>query len=125
MRHRVAGRKLNRSMGHRNALRRNLITELYRHERVQTTKAKALAIRGEAEKLITTAKRGIAAGEAKAVHARRLAAARINDPEIVKKLFDDIALRYTDRPGGYTRILKLGPRLGDSAEMAIIELVEE
>lgn len=112
-------------MGHRNALRRNLITELYRHERVQTTKAKALAIRGEAEKLITTAKRGIAAGEAKAVHARRLAAARITDPEIVKKLFDDIALRYADRPGGYTRILKLGPRLGDSAEMAIIELVEE
>jgi large subunit ribosomal protein L17 len=125
MRHRVAGRKLNRSMGHRSALRRNLITELYRHERVQTTKAKALAIRGEAEKLITTAKRGIAAGEAKAVHARRLAAARINDPEIVRKLFDDIALRYTDRPGGYTRILKLGPRLGDAAEMAIIELVEE
>ncbi len=125
MRHRVAGRKLNRSMGHRNALRRNLITELYRHERVHTTKAKALAIRGEAEKLITTAKRGIAAGEAKAVHARRLAAARITDPEIVKKLFDDIALRYADRPGGYTRILKLGPRLGDSAEMAIIELVEE
>ena len=125
MRHQVAGRKLNRSMGHRSALRRNLITELYRHERVQTTKAKALAIRGEAEKLITTAKRGIAAGEAKAVHARRLAAARINDPEIVRKLFDDIALRYTDRPGGYTRILKLGPRLGDSAEMAIIELVEE
>lgn len=125
MRHRVAGRRLNRSMGHRNALRRNLITELYRHERVQTTKAKALAIRGEAEKLITTAKRGIAAGEAKAVHARRLAAARITDPEIVKKLFDDIALRYADRPGGYTRILKLGPRLGDSAEMAIIELVEE
>ncbi len=125
MRHRVAGRRLNRSMGHRNALRRNLITELYRHERLETTKAKAQAIRGEAEKLITTAKRGIAAGEAKAVHARRLAAARINDPEIVQKLFDDIALRYADRPGGYTRIIKLGPRLGDSAEMAIIELVEE
>ncbi len=125
MRHRVAGRKLNRPMGHRNALRRNLITELYRHERLQTTKAKAQAIRGEAEKLITTAKRGIAASESKAVHARRLAAARINDPEIVKKLFDDIAPRFADRPGGYTRILKLGPRLGDSAEMVIIELVEE
>jgi large subunit ribosomal protein L17 len=125
MRHRVAGRRLNRSMGHRNALRRNLITELYRHERLETTKAKAQAIRGEAEKLITTAKRGIAAGDAKVVHARRMAAARINDPEIVKKLFDDIALRYADRNGGYTRIIKLGPRLGDSAEMAIIELVEE
>jgi large subunit ribosomal protein L17 len=112
-------------MGHRNALRRNLVTELYRHERLETTKAKAQAIRGEAEKLITTAKRSIAAGDAKIVHARRLAAGRLNDPEIVKKLFDDIALRYTDRPGGYTRIIKLGPRLGDAAEMAIIELVEE
>ena len=125
MRHRVTGRRLNRSTGHRKALRRNLITELYRHERIQTTRAKAQAVRGEAEKLITTAKRGNAAGEAKAVHARRLAAARLNDPEIVKKLFDDIAPRYADRPGGYTRIVKLGPRLGDSAEMAILELVEE
>ncbi|NIS79324.1 MAG: 50S ribosomal protein L17 [Anaerolineales bacterium] len=125
MRHRVAGKRLNRSMGHRKALRRNLITELFRHERIQTTRAKASAIRSEAEKLITIAKRGNAAGEAKVVQARRAASGRLNDPEIVKKLFDDIAPRYTDRPGGYTRILKLGPRLGDAAEMAIIELVEE
>ena len=125
MRHRIAGKRLNRSMGHRKALRRNLITELFRHERIRTTRAKASAIRSEAEKLITTAKRGNAAGEAKVVQARRSAAARLNDPEIVKKLFDEIAPRYADRPGGYTRILKLGPRLGDAAEMAIIELVEE
>jgi large subunit ribosomal protein L17 len=98
---------------------------LFRHERIHTTRAKAAAIRGEAEKMITKAKRGNAAGEAKAVHARRLAAGRLNDPEIVKKLFDEIAPRYADRPGGYTRVIKLGPRGGDAAEMALIELVEE
>lgn len=125
MRHRVAGRRLNRSSGHRKALRRNLITELFRHERIRTTFAKAKAIRGAAEKLITTAKRGNLAGEVQAVSARRLAAARLFDPEIVKKLFDDIAPRFADRPGGYTRIIKLGLRAGDAAEMALIELVEE
>ena len=125
MRHQVSGRRLGRSSGHRKALRRSLITELFRHERIRTTRAKAAAIRGEAEKMITKAKRGNAAGEAKAVHARRLAAGRLNDPEIVKKLFDEIAPRYADRPGGYTRIIKLGPRGGDAAEMALIELVEE
>lgn len=125
MRHQVAGKRLGRSSGHRKALRRNLITELFRHERIQTTRAKAIAIRSEAEKLITTAKRGNTAGEEKAVHARRLVSARLNDPEIVKKLFDDIAPRFADRPGGYTRIIKLGPRLGDAAEIALIELVEE
>jgi large subunit ribosomal protein L17 len=125
MRHQVAGKRLGRSSGHRKALRRNLITELFRHERIQTTRAKAVAIRSEAEKLITTAKRGNTAGEEKAVHARRLVSARLNDPEIVKKLFDDIAPRFADRPGGYTRIIKLGPRLGDAAEIALIELVEE
>ncbi len=125
MRHQVAGYKLGRSSGHRKALRRSLITELFRHERIRTTRAKAASIRGAAEKLITLAKRGNEAGEAKAVHARRLAAARLNDPEIVKKLFDDIAPRYTDRPGGYTRMLKLGPRQGDAAEMVLLELVEE
>jgi large subunit ribosomal protein L17 len=102
-----------------------MITELFRHERIQTTLAKARAIRGAAEKLITLSKHGNAEGEAKAVHARRLAAARLNDPEIVKKLFDEIAPRYAERPGGYTRILKLGPRGGDAAEMALLELVEE
>jgi large subunit ribosomal protein L17 len=125
MRHQVAGKKLNRSSAHRAALRKNLTKELFRHERVRTTKAKAQAARGEAERLITLAKKGNAAGEAKAVHARRRAAAQITDPEIVKKLFDDIAVRYVDRPGGYTRILKLGPREGDGAEMVLLELVEE
>jgi large subunit ribosomal protein L17 len=102
-----------------------MITELFRHERIRTTHAKAKAIRGAAEKLITLSKRGIAAGEAKVIHSRRLAAARLNDPEIVKKLFDEIAPRYAERPGGYTRILKLGPRGGDAAEMVLLELVEE
>ncbi|HIC93538.1 MAG TPA: 50S ribosomal protein L17 [Anaerolineae bacterium] len=117
MRHRKAGRKLGRSSGHRKALYRNLITELFRHERIKTTEAKARAIRPLAEKLITLGKRGD-------LHARRLAAARLNDPLVVKKLFDELAPRYENRPGGYTRILKLGRRRGDGAEMAIIELVE-
>ena len=125
MRHRVAGVHLGRSSGHRTALRRNLVTEFLRTEKIRTTRAKAAAIRGQAERIITTAKRGNAGGEAKAVHARRLAAGRLNDPEVVKKLFDDIAKRYTDRPGGYTRVTKVGARLGDAAEMVILELIEE
>jgi large subunit ribosomal protein L17 len=125
MRHRIAGVRLGRSSGHRTALRRNLVTEFLRNEKLRTTRAKAAAIRGQAERIITTAKRGNAGGEAKAVHARRLAAGRLNDPEIVKKLFDDIAKRYTDRPGGYTRVTKIGARLGDAADMVILELVEE
>jgi large subunit ribosomal protein L17 len=125
MRHKVAGKKLGRSTGHRKALRRNLIKDLCRHERIRTTLAKAQAIRGDAERLITRAKKGNSLGDAQAVHARRWAAAQLNEPEIVKKLFDDIAPRYADRPGGYTRIIKLGPRNGDSAEMVFLELVEE
>lgn len=125
MRHRVSGRRLGRSSAHRRALRRNLITELFRHERIRTTEAKAKAIRGAAEKMITLAKRGNAAGEAAVVNARRRASSGLNDPEVVKKLFDDLALRYEDRPGGYTRILKLGPRRSDAAEMVLLELVEE
>jgi large subunit ribosomal protein L17 len=128
MRHRVAGRRLNRSMGHRTALRRTLVTELLRHEQIRTTEAKAKAIRGQAEKLITLAKRGLAAEQSapeKGVHARRLAAGRLNDPEVVTKLFDELGPRYADRPGGYTRIIKLGARRGDAAKMAVIELVEE
>ena len=125
MRHRVAGHKLGRSLGQRRALFRNLITELFRHERIRTTRAKADAVRASAEKLITRAKRGNAAGEAKAVQARRLAAARLNDPQVVKKLFDDIASRYAERRGGYTRIVRMGMREGDAAEMVMLELVEE
>jgi large subunit ribosomal protein L17 len=125
MRHKVAGKRLSRSKDNRKALRRTMINQLFTHERIRTTKAKAQFIRGQAERLITLAKKGNAAGDAQMVHARRLAAARMDDPEMVQKLFDDIAPRYEDRPGGYTRILKLGPRYGDSAEMVIIELIEE
>jgi large subunit ribosomal protein L17 len=128
MRHRKAGYKLGRSTGHRTALRRSLVTELFRHERIRTTEAKAKAIRGQAEKLITLAKRGLSVEEAapeRGVHARRLAAGRLNDPEVVTKLFEELGPRYAERPGGYTRIVKLGPRQGDAAKMAIIELVEE
>jgi large subunit ribosomal protein L17 len=125
MRHKVSGYKLGRSSGHRRSLRRNLTKQLFAHERIETTKAKAQAVRGHAEKLITLAKRGNLADGAQAVHFRRNVSGKLNDPEIVKKLFDDIAPRYADRPGGYTRIIKLGPRLGDSAEMVLLELVEE
>jgi large subunit ribosomal protein L17 len=125
MRHKVAGKRLDRHQGARNALRRTLVKQLFEHERIRTTKAKAQAIRGQAEKLITLAKRGLASEDAdKLVHARRLAAARLADKEIVVKLFEDIAPRYEDRAGGYTRLLKLGRRSGDSAEMVILELVE-
>jgi large subunit ribosomal protein L17 len=125
MRHRVAGKKLNRSKDHRAALRRTLIAQLIEHERIKTTQAKAQFIRGQTERLITLAKRGINEGDDKMVHARRLAAARLSNPQAVMKLFDDIAPRYADRLGGYTRIHKLGPRLGDNAEMVLIEFIEE
>ncbi len=130
MRHRVAGVKLSRSKDQRAALRRVLVKQLFEHERIRTTRAKAEAVRGMAERLITLAKRGNAAAQsegeaAKMVHARRLAAARLNDAAVVKKLFDEIAPRYANRQGGYTRMLKLGPRQGDSAEMVLLELVEE
>ena len=125
MRHQVAGKKLSRGKDERAALRRILIAQLIEHERIETTQAKALAIRGQTERLITMAKRGIKEGDAKMVHARRLAAARLSNHSTVNKLFDDIAPRYTDRLGGYTRIVKLGPRLGDNAEMVLIELIEE
>jgi large subunit ribosomal protein L17 len=124
MRHRVAGYRLSRGKDERAALRRNLIKQLFEYERIRTTQAKALAVRGQAERLITLAKRGNEAGEEKMVHARRLAAARLSDAETVKKLFEDIAPRFEDRLGGYTRIVKLGPRKGDAAEMVLLELVE-
>jgi large subunit ribosomal protein L17 len=178
MRHRVAGRKLGRTSGQRRALYRNLVTDLLRHGRLQTTEVKAKAIRGKAEKLITLSRRGQAeaildlarandevrlaalvqkkralkllalAREAEdpdlsdeerasketqleqtvreiGVHARRLAAARLSSPEVVSKLFSELGPRFQERPGGYTRILKLGYRKGDATPMALIELVEE
>jgi large subunit ribosomal protein L17 len=125
MRHGVAGRKLGRKKDDRRALRRILIKQLFEHERIRTTRAKAEAIRGQAERLITLAKVGNQAGDAKMVHARRLAAARLSDAESVRKLFDDIAPRFENRPGGYTRMVKLGPRHGDAADMVLLELVED
>jgi large subunit ribosomal protein L17 len=130
MRHRIKGKKLNRDSGHRKALRLNLTMALLKNERIQTTQAKAEFIRGNTEKMITIAKRGIAKAEAAgnaqiAVHAQRIAASRLNnDRELVQKLFNDLAPRYAARPGGYTRIYKLGPRKGDNAEMVLIELVD-
>jgi len=165
MRHRKAGRRLNRSGGHRRALYRNLMTELFRHERIKTTEAKARAVRPLAEKLVTKARK--ARGErvvelakqrdveklsawfnAKranllieladqededalevmaqqvALHARRQVLATLTDKDIAHKLVDEIAPRFEDRPGGYTRIFKLGMRHGDAAKMALLELVE-
>ena len=125
MRHRVAGRILGRSSAHRRALRRNLITQLFLHGQIETTEAKARAIRPAAEKLITLAKRGLQKDAAGQVHARRLANARLNGKEAVTKLFDEIAPMYEARPGGYTRMVKIGRRRGDNAEMAMLELVGE
>ena len=117
MRHRKKGRNLSRSPSHRKALLRNLAASLFRHERITTTTARAKELRPYAERLITLARRGD-------LHARRLAARRIAEREVLAKLFDEIGPRYAERPGGYTRILKLGNRKGDAAEMALIELVQ-
>ena len=125
MRHGVGGYKLSRTKDQRNALRRTLIAQLFEHERIRTTRAKALAIRGDAERLITLARNSSNGSDIDKVNARRLAAARLGgQAEIVRKLFDDIAPRYANRPGGYTRVLKMGLRLGDAAEMVLLELVE-
>ena len=125
MRHRIAGHKLNGGKDEQKALRRNLIKQLFEHERIRTTRAKARAVRGPAERLITLAKRGNDAGDIYMINARRRAAAKLSDAETVRKLFDDIAPRYENRQGGYTRIFKLGPRLGDAADMVLLELVED
>jgi large subunit ribosomal protein L17 len=117
MRHRKKGRRLSRTASHRRATMRNMATNLFRHGRIETTTAKAKELRPYAERLITLAKRGD-------LHARRLAARRIQDHDVLRHLFADIAPKYTDRPGGYTRILKLGHRQGDAADMALIELVD-
>ena len=117
MRHGKQKGKLSRDPAHRKALMMNLSREVLDHERIQTTEAKAKAVRPEVEKLITLARRGD-------LHARRQAMARLGqDKFVVYKLFEEIAPRYTERPGGYTRILKLGPRPSDATEMALIELV--
>ena len=117
MSNQIAGYKLGRSSGHRKALYRNLVRALLLHERIQTTLVKAKAVKGLTEKIISMGKKGD-------LKNRRDALALITDEKVVRKVFDDIAERYNDRPGGYTRILKLGPRKGDGAGMAIIELVD-
>jgi large subunit ribosomal protein L17 len=124
MRHNIAGYKLGRTSAHRKSLFRNLIRELYIHERIVTTEAKARAVRGDAEKLITKAKRSLVDGGNR-VHAQRQVVAYLNDKTVAKKVFDELAPRYQERPGGYVRILKLGKRHGDAADMAVLELVGE
>lgn len=117
MRHRKKGRNLSRSPSHRKAVLRNMAASLFRHERITTTVARAKELRPYAERLVTLARRGD-------LHARRRAARHIHEREVLAKLFDEIGPRYAERPGGYTRVLKLGPRQGDAAEMALIELVQ-
>jgi large subunit ribosomal protein L17 len=118
MRHRVAHRKLGRTTPHRTALLRNLATALFERERIRTTLPKAKELRPFAERIITLARR-----DENRLHVRRLVAREIHKPAVVKKLFDTIGARFATRPGGYTRILRLGPRKGDGAEMALLELV--
>jgi large subunit ribosomal protein L17 len=125
MRHSVAGKKLDRTTGARIALRRNLIKQFFTHERIRTTKAKAAAIRGEAEHIITIARNSANGTDSEKVAARRLVISKLGDNQMLKRVFDEIAPRFANRNGGYTRVMKLGPRLGDSAEMVILELVEE
>ena len=141
MRHKVHGRRLGRSTAHRGALRKNLVADLLTFEQITTTEAKARTIRPEAEKMITLAKRSLAkAGEQPeaVIHARRIAAARLpgirtteaedgtfENIDVVRKLFDEIAPRYATRPGGYTRLVKIGRRPGDNADMAVVMLVED
>ena len=125
MRHNVAHRKLGRVTEHRLALLRNQAMALLRHERIETTMPKAKELRPFVERLITIAKRGVAAGDAngRGLHARRLVLAELPDKQVVGKLFETLAPRFAERPGGYTRILRVGFRRGDSAEVAQIELV--
>ncbi len=141
MRHRLEGRRLSRSPSHRRALRKNMISDLFCHEQVRTTEAKARMLGPAAERVITLAKRGLAAGQdnpAAELHARRIVASRIikyktyedeegelYDLNVIQKLFDEIAPRFTERPGGYTRLVKIGKRPGDNADMAVLMLVEE
>ena len=116
MRHRVAGRKLSRATDHRVALFRNLVTDLLRYEKLVTTEAKAKEVQPLAEQTITWGKKG-------SLQARRQALSFLMDKKVVQKLFAELAPRYAQKPGGYTRLVKLGPRLGDGAPMAQLELV--
>jgi large subunit ribosomal protein L17 len=125
MRHGVAGYRLGRNTGQRNALRRILINQLFEHERIRTTRAKALAIRGDAERLITLARRSADGSDTQKMNARRLAASKMANADMVRKLFDDIGPRFANRPGGYTRMLRMGLRVGDAAEIVLLELVED
>lgn len=117
MRHRISGRKLGRPVAHRLALYRNLVADLMRHEKIVTTEAKAKEVRSLAEKMITLGKEG-------SVASRRRALTFITDKKVVDKIFTNLAPRCANRPGGYTRLIKLGPRVGDSAPMVRLELVE-
>jgi len=117
MRHRKGISKLGRTGTHRRAMLRNMATALFEHERIETTAAKAKALRPYAERLITLGKRGD-------LHSRRLAARHIQDRDVLKKLFEDLAGRFSERNGGYTRVLKTGTRRGDNAPTALIELVD-
>src|SRR5262245_45993854 len=126
MRHNVAHRKLGRVTEHRIALLRNQAIALLRHERIETTMPKAKELRPFVERIITIAKRGVVSKDAangRALHARRLVLAELPDKEVVGKLFETLAPRFAERPGGYTRILRVGFRRGDSAEVAHVELV--
>ena len=113
----MAYRKLGRNTGHRGALLRNIVTSLLKHERIETTEARAKELNAIAEKMITLGKQGDLA-------ARRQAMAYLMDEDVVKKLFDEIAPKYADRQGGYSRIMKLGYRRGDAAQMVLVELVQ-
>ena len=117
MRHKVAGRRLGRSSAHRRALYRNLVTDLLNYEKINTTEAKAKEVRSLAERMITLGKTG-------GLHSRRQALAFLMDKKVAEKLFSALAPRYSERHGGYTRIVKLEPRLGDGAPMVQLELVE-
>jgi len=117
MRHGNSGRRLSRTAAHRDALYANLVTALFTYGRIETTEAKAKAVKPFAEKMITLGKRGD-------LHARRLAMAELRSNDVVHKLFSDVAPRFAERNGGYTRVVKLGPRQGDAASMALLEFVD-
>jgi len=117
MKHRVVGRRLDRTTEHRTAMLRNLVSSLLEHEKIKTTTPKAKELKRFADKIITLGKKGTA-------HARRTAAVHVKSPAILEKLFDDVAVRFKGRPGGYTRIVRVANRVGDNAPMAFIELVD-